>query len=143
MTTSEADRFRKFLRRFPNEPSERMTAAVAAIDAFEVCERKAHIDADDLIPLVRAASSTHKLVFDPACNLLNMLARHRPEARQSILEMARDKNVTARFHAVAYLGRELPEDLRLDVIALALADRSAKVRQKAVERATEFKFKFV
>src|SRR5262249_6176435 len=52
----------------------------------------------------------------------------------------RDKNATARFHAVAYLDEELPEALRREVVQLALSDRSAKVRQMGIEGAERFKF---
>jgi hypothetical protein len=135
---SIAERYREWLRNFPEEPADRMAMALAAIDAFEACER--HVTAANLRPLVIAASSSHKLVFETGCNLLVRLAARHSEAQQCLSQMARDKIATARFHAVAYLDEELPEALRREIVQLALGDRSAKVRQKGIEGAERFKF---
>jgi hypothetical protein len=137
---SAADRYREWLRNFPREPAVRMATAQAAVDAFESCEQKQRVRAADLSPLVVAASSPHKLAFETGCNLLVLLAARHSEAQQCLLEMAKGKNATARFHAVAYLGPDLPEPLRLEIVELALGDRSAKVRQKGIEGAERFKF---
>lgn len=136
---SVVDRYRKWLSNFPKEPADRMAMALATIDAYEACDQA--VAEANLRLLVIAASSPHKLVFETGCNLLVRLAIRHFEAQQCILQMARDKNGTARFHAVAYLEEELPESLRREIVQIALSDRSAKVRQKAVERAEEFKFK--
>src|SRR4051812_7882127 len=109
---SIAERYREWLKDFPKEPADRMVAALAAVDAAEVYERQG-IGAS-LAPLVLAACSPHKLVFETGCNLLVKLATSHPEARQCLLQMARDKDATARFHAVAYLESALPEELRLE-----------------------------
>ena len=135
---SIAECYRDWLRNFPKEPADRMAMALAAIKAFEACERC--VTAADLRPLVTAASSPHKLVFETGCNLLVQLAKRHPEAQKCISQMARDKNATARFHAVAYLHEELPEGLRREVVQLALDDRSVKVRQRGIEGAEEFRF---
>ncbi len=136
---SVVDRYRKWLSSFSNEPADRMLMALAAIDAFEACDQ--NVDEANLRLLVIAASSPHKLVFETGCNLLVRLAISHLEAQQCLSQMARDKNGTARFHAVAYLEEELPESLRREIVQIALGDRSTKVRQKGVERAEDFKFK--
>jgi hypothetical protein len=133
-----AERYREWLRNFPKEPADRMAMALAAMKTFEACQHGA--TATKLRPLVAAASSSHKLVFETGCNLLVRLAERHPEAQRSISQMARDKNATARFHAVAYLHEDLPEELRREVVQIALDDRSIKVRQKAIEGADRFRF---
>ncbi len=115
-----------------------MAMALAAIDAFEGNESKMALDALEIEPLVRAASSSHKLVYETGCNLLVVLARTHQEAQQCLLEMAQSKSATARFHAVAFLDHKLPEQLRIMVIEFALRDRSAKVRWMAVQQIERF-----
>jgi HEAT repeat protein len=137
----KAEYFREWLQKFPKEPAEQMTVAFAAVDAFEACKGKHSVTQLDLEPLVTAASSPHKLVFETGAHLLAQLAIRCTAAQQCVLTMARDKNSTARFHAVAYLIEEMPEEFRLEIIKLALSDRSAKVRAKGIERAEQFKFK--
>jgi hypothetical protein len=137
---SIAGYYREWLRKSPNEPADRMEMALAAISAFEECERKRQAIAPELAALVRAARSPHKLVFETGCKLLVHLAERQTEAQRCIRDMAQDKNATARFHAVAYLDHKLPEELRLQVVGLALRDRSAKVRLKGIEGAERFKF---
>jgi hypothetical protein len=137
----DAEYFREWLRKFPKEPAEQMAVAFAAVDAFEACEDKPNITQVDLEPLVAAASSLRKLVHETGAHLLAQLAIRRTAAQQGVLTMARDKSATARFHAVAYLIEEMPEEFRLEIIKLALSDRSAKVRAKGIERAEQFKFK--
>jgi hypothetical protein len=136
---SIAEGYREWLRNFPKEPADRMAAALAAVVAIEAYERRG--TAASLAPLVLAACSPHKLVFETGCNLLVKLATRDPEARQCLLQMARDRDATARFHAVAYLKSALPEELRLEIVTLALGDRSTKVRQKGIERAEDFEFR--
>jgi hypothetical protein len=135
---SIATRYRDWLRNFSKEPADRMAMALAAIKAFEACEHR--VTDADLRPLITAASSPHKLVFETGCNLLVQLAEFHSEAQKCISQMARDKNVTARFHAVAFLQETLPEGLRREIVRLALDDRSVKVRQKGIEGAERFRF---
>jgi hypothetical protein len=134
-----AERFRKSLRNRTKEPAERMAMALAAIDALEACKRG--VNAAKLRPLVIAASSPHKLVYETGCNLLVWLAARHTAAQQCFQEMARDKKATARFHAVAFLDEEhFPEPLRREIVQLALGDRSPNVRLKGIERAEQFEF---
>ena len=133
------ERYRAWLKNFPNEPADRVAAALAAVDAAEVYEREG--TAASLAPLVLAACSPHKLVFETGCNLLLKLATSHPQARQCLLQMACDRNATARFHAVAYLESAPPEELRLEIVTLALRDRSTKVRRKGIEMAEKFGFR--
>jgi hypothetical protein len=118
-----------------------MVLALAAVDAFEVCESKSEAAPGDLVPLFIAARSPHKLVFETGGHLLAQLAIRQRAAQACFLAMARDKSATARFHAVAYLDEGMPEPFQLEIIKLALSDRSAKVRGKGIERAEQFKFK--
>ncbi len=117
-----------------------MAMALAAVNAYEFCEECGQVTAVDLRPLITAAKSPYKLLFETGCNLLVLLACKSAAAQQSLLEMAKDKNATTRFHAVAYLSAKLPEEVRIEIVALALIDRSNKVRQKGVEGAERFRF---
>src|SRR4051794_21169987 len=136
---SYAEYHRGWMRNFPNLPADRLAVALAAVEAFEACERMAEPTTADLEPLVAAASSPHKVVFEVGCNLLVVLAARCAAAQSCLFQMARDKSATARFHAVAHLDTSLPEELRLEIVNLALRDRSAKVRQKGIEGAEKFK----
>ena len=143
---SMAKRFRTWLKDFPNEPADRMALALAAVNAYAACRPKYRLITEHLAPLVRAAKSPHKLVYETGCQLLVDLAMTMPHAAakaagECILDMARDKSATARLHAVQYLRRALPHKLRLEILTLALQDRSANVRRFAVARALDFDFK--
>jgi hypothetical protein len=48
---STAGDYRTWLRKFPKEPADRMATALAAVDAFEKCQRKRRMTAADLRPL--------------------------------------------------------------------------------------------
>src|SRR5262249_7862756 len=67
---SVVEYYHRWLQNFQGEPADRMAAALAAVDAFETCERMTDPTAADLQALVAAASSPHKLVFETGCNLL-------------------------------------------------------------------------
>lgn len=137
-----AEQYREWIRQHRRAPAERVASALAVVDAFEICQRKKPLPVKDLKPLVDGAGSTHKLISEPACNLLFLLARRRKEAQQSLLQMASDKrNPTARFHAVAYLDDEIPESLRLAIVQTALVDRANKVKRDAIDKAERFRFK--
>jgi hypothetical protein len=137
---SLADRYRDWLRKLPKAPADRMATALAAVDRFEACERKRRVTVGALTPLVVAASSPHTFVCGTGCNLLVQLAAKHPAAQQCLLQMAKAKNATVRFNAVAHLDRKLPEALRRKIVELALGDRSAKVRRMGIENAERFKF---
>ena len=121
---SHAEYYRSWLRNFPNLPADRLATALAAVEACEACERMTEPTTADLDPLVAAAISPHKVVFEVGSNLLVELAARYAVAKGALRQMARDKSATARFHAVAYLNASLPEELRLEIVSLALRDRS-------------------
>jgi hypothetical protein len=137
---NKAEGWRNWLRSFPNQPSATLGPAFDAVDAYEAC---LHCPADDrsLQAIVRAASSPHKIVFEVGCHILVELARTSEPAQTALVAMSSGKDTTARFHAVAYLSQSLPADLRHTIVQRSLRDRSAKVRQKAIERAEQFQFK--
>lgn len=138
MTVAES--CRGWLQRFPQEPADRRVLALAAIDAFESCEHDPQATGDRLEPLRAAAGSSHKLVFETGARLLARLAVAHSAARDLLLAMSRDKSATPRFHAVAFLTDELPDNLRLEIVHRALHDRSEKILRKGIERAEEFRF---
>jgi hypothetical protein len=139
--TLTAEHFRQWLGNFPKQPADQRALALSAIDAYETGERNEALSRGDLAPLIRAASDPHKIVFEVGCHLLAHLATSRVEGQDAFRAMARSKDATARFHAVAYLEESMPEPLRLEIVELALGDRSARVRTKGIERAMDFSFK--
>jgi hypothetical protein len=140
MGMSLAEHYREWLQRLPHMPADRMAMALAAVDAFAACERKRRITPADLTPLVVAASSHYTPVCGTGCNLLVQLATRHPAAQQCLVQLARDKKATARLNVVIHLHPTLPERVRLEIVEVALNDRSAKVRRLGVERAERFQF---
>jgi hypothetical protein len=144
---SIAEHTREWLRRLSKAqaPADRMAAALAAVDAFEACERKRSVTATDLEPLVVAGSSPHTFVCGTGCNLLIHLATKHPAAQQCLLQMVKARDATVRFNAAWHLrigsGPKLPKALRLEIVELALGDRSAKVRRMGIEGAEQFQLK--
>jgi hypothetical protein len=138
---SIAETFRSYLDRFPKAPAERMAIARAALDAFEKCEKKRRLTADDLKPLVVAACAPQVFVSETGGHLLVQLALRHQVAQQCLLQLAADRKAHVRFNAVHYLVEELPEELRLQIVELALSDRSSMVRYRGVGQAQGFRFK--
>ena len=134
-----AEKYRSYLQD-AQEPSDRLELAHNAIDCFQQCEINDHFTAAELAPIIEAAVSRYKFVFETGGALLVALARRNSVAQQALLRMASDRKVTARFHAVAFLERSLPERLCAKIIELALSDTSPKVRCMGVQRAEELKF---
>jgi hypothetical protein len=136
-SSARVKHYREWLSEHPREPKARMALAVAAVDAYERCERKKRIADDELAPLVAAAESPHALVFNTGCDLLVGLAAKSSDAQRGLLELAGSTSATARFHAIAFVDRRLPKELRLEIVRAALSDTSPKIRAKGVERAEE------
>lgn len=127
-----AARFRRFLAE-QRMPPDRRAAAEAAIEAFVAFAEGQEPSALD--PLVVAARSPHKAVYETGALLLSTLAGLFEPAQRRWRALAEDKSATARFHAIAYLEQPMPESLCLEVLRLGLRDASARVRAKAVEGA--------
>lgn len=130
--------WREWLRGFSREPEDRLALALAAVDAFEMLLAQPSDEAAAVHAIVQAASSADKLVFETGCHILFHLAATLPSCRDAIERMASAPDSTSRFHAIAYLQQSLPEPLKQTIIQRALADRSGKVRAKAVEKVEEF-----
>jgi hypothetical protein len=60
MTNSIVAHYREWLAKFPKEPADSMALALAAVEAYAIGEQKGAFTADDLKPVVAAASSPHK-----------------------------------------------------------------------------------
>jgi hypothetical protein len=133
-----AQRWRKWLPQvlaeFPKTPPENMAQAQAALEAFEAARGKTDPTVDELQPIVDAACSPRKLVFEAGTDFLVFLARDSNAAQGCLLSMARHKSATARFNAVASLEPCLPGRLIREIIELGLKDRSSKVRWMAVQQ---------
>jgi hypothetical protein len=104
-----------------------------ALDAFDAIQRAGRADAERLMPIVEAAQSHRRPLYDMAVGLLQELTADFAEARESVARMASDKRSQVRFNAVISLGARTPRDFSGEVIRQALRDKSAKVRQKAAD----------
>jgi len=128
--------YRTWIEEYLEEPHKRKLA-LGALDAFERLENAASISADDLVPIVEAASCHFVRVWEIGADLLNRLAVHHQAAQDAIRNMLGDRKAEVRFHAiVALLGwSELPAAFTGSLIRLGLRDKSHQVRGKAAEAA--------
>ncbi|MEM8866588.1 MAG: hypothetical protein AAGF31_13685 [Planctomycetota bacterium] len=104
-----------------------------ALDAFGKIQSDGRVDAELLAPIVEAAESHRRPMYEMAAGLLQSLTAEHAEARESVTRMASDKKSQVRFNAVICLGSDTPRDYSVGLVRQALADKSAKVRQKAAD----------
>src|ERR1700677_1835091 len=133
------DQWRRWLRSVTPLPEDRLSVAFAAVDAYETLLTNPVDEIPAVDAFVKAASSPYKLVAETGCGLLFRLAEKLISCQEGIVRMARDNDATARFNAVAYLHRTLPKAVLQFVVGIALSDRSAKIRAKAVQMAEELR----
>src|SRR6516225_9712128 len=78
--------YRTWIEEYLEEPHKRKLA-LGALDAFERLENAASISADDLVPIVEAASCHFVRVWEIGADLLNRLAVHHQAAQDAIRNM--------------------------------------------------------
>lgn len=104
-----------------------------ALDAFDKIQSDGCVEAQLLAPIVEAAESHRRPLYELAAGLLLELTANHVEARDAVTRMASDKKSQVRFNAVICLGSDTPRDYSVGLVRQALADKSAKVRQKAAD----------
>jgi hypothetical protein len=129
--------YRTWLNEYLGEPQMRQLAS-EALDAFERIEDAASISADEIVPIVDAASCRFVRVWEIGADLLKRLAVRHQAAQNAISRMLHDRNAGIRFQAVALLGlSRLPRPFAASLIRLGLRDRSHQVRGKVAEAACQ------
>ena len=136
VTVSTAS-YRTWIDEYLDDPKKRRLA-IEAVDAFERGENAESISADEIAPVVDAASCDFVRVWEIGVDLLNRLAARHQEARNAIVKMLGDRKAGVRFQAVAMLGLSaFPRPFAVSLIQLGLRDRSYQVRGKVAEAACQ------
>jgi hypothetical protein len=106
---------------------------LAAIDAFDTIHDENRLDATLLAPIVEAASSSRRPLYDSATSFLGKLTADHALARESVERMAADTRSHVRFNAILCLRKATPIEFTLRLIRQSLRDKSANVRTKAAD----------
>src|SRR5262249_14929798 len=106
---------------------------LAAIDAYDTIQEEKRLDAGLLAPIVAAASSSRRPLYENATELLGKLTGEYAIARDSVEGMAVDSRSHVRFNAILCLKKTTPIDFTLRIIRRGLRDKSANVRGKAAD----------
>jgi hypothetical protein len=108
-------------------------AMLAAINAFDSIKSSKEITEDLLAPIVEAASSSRRPLFENATTFLAALTGNHDEAREAVARMAVNPRSHVRFNAILCLGKATPLEFSLRLIRQGLRDKSASVRLKAAD----------
>ncbi len=108
-------------------------AMLAAIEAFDSIKSTRRTTPDLLAPIVEAASSSRRPLYENATGFLAVLTGEHDEARTAVAEMAVDPRSHVRFNAILCLAKVTPLQFTLRLIRQGLRDKSASVRRKAAD----------
>jgi hypothetical protein len=106
---------------------------LAAINAFDTVLDENRLDATLLAPIVEAASSSRRPLYENATGFLGKLTAEYALARESVERMALDARSHVRFNAILCLKKATPLDFTFRLIRQGLRDKSANVRGKAAD----------
>jgi len=110
-------------------------------EVLSSAEARRHAPPDDLVtaellaPVVAAASDARVSVARNAAWVLWVLTGFFTAAQEAVARMAQDPRAHVRHHAMVSVGKLAPLPLKLEVLGRGLRDRSARVREKAADRA--------
>jgi hypothetical protein len=116
---------------------------LAAIDAYDTIQEEKRLDAGLLAPIVAAASSSRRPLYENATELLGKLTGEYAIARDVVEGMAVDLRSPVRFNAILCLKKTTPLDFTLRIIRQGLRDKSANVRRKAADWAGRLRIRQV
>jgi hypothetical protein len=116
---------------------------LAAIDRYDAIGETAKISPDLLKPIVEAASSQRRPLYENVTTLLGQLTEHYQEARDAVAAMSVDSRSLVRFNAILCLGSSTPLAFVLELLRRGLHDKSARVRQKASDWAGRLRLRDV
>jgi hypothetical protein len=103
---------------------------LAAIDAFDAIQDENRLYESLLAPIVGAASSSRRPLYENATVFLGKLTTEYALARESVEKMAVDSRSHVRFNAILCLENATPLDFTLRLLRQGLRDKSAKVREQ-------------
>ena len=116
-------------------------ALLAAIDAFDSIQQGKSVTPEVLEPIVEAASSSRRPVYENATTLLGKLTEHHAEARAAVGTMANNSRSHVRFNAILCLGKSTPLSFSVPLLKQGLRDKSANVREKAADWAVTLRLR--
>jgi hypothetical protein len=117
------------------EPKKRHLA-IDALDAFERLQSAKSVSAQQLVPIVDAAQCQFVRIWEIGTHLLCTLAENHAEAQGAIRAMLVSKHARVRYQSIALLRlTSVPRSFAVDLLRLALRDKSWQVRGKASESA--------
>jgi hypothetical protein len=116
---------------------------LAAIDAYDTIQQENRLDAGRLAPIVAAASSSRRPLYENAAEFLGKLTGKYALARESVEKMAVDSRSHVRFNAILCLKKATPLDFTLRIIRQGLRDKRANVRGKAADWAGRLRIREV
>jgi hypothetical protein len=116
---------------------------LAAINAYDRILDKKRLDAKSLAPIVEAASSSRRPLYENATEFLAGLTADYALARESVEGMAANSRNHVRFNAILCLNEATPLDFTLRIIRQGLQDKSANVRGKAADWAGRLRLRQV
>jgi HEAT repeats len=126
-------------RRYPElEPT-----LLRAIVAFETVQESSSITPELLAPIVEAASSSRRPLYENATGFMGILTGEFAEAREAVKAMANDVRSHVRLNAILCLAKSTPHDLTVRLLQQGLQDKSANVRQKAADWAGRLRMRDV
>jgi hypothetical protein len=131
---------RDYLRkRYPDlEP-----AILAAIDAFDTIKIDKRLNQELLAPIVEAASSSRRPLYENATGFLAKLTGDYAEAHEAVAKMSQDSRSHVRFNSLLCLAKATPLAFTLRLIRQGLQDKSSIVRQKAADWAGRLRLREV
>lgn len=109
---------------------------LTAADAFDAATANGHITSDQLQVIVQAVSHRSTRIWESCCGLLAAASELWPLAAAAILQMSRESHAHVRFNAICSLSTKTPINVVNEVLKCGLADRSARVRWKAADKAS-------
>ena len=88
------------------------------------------LDATLLAPIVEAASSSRRPLYENATGFLGKLTKEYPLARDSVEKMAADARSHVRFNAILCLQEATPVEFTLRLIRQVLRDKRQTFEQR-------------
>lgn len=108
-------------------------ALCAAIDAYDSIQQAGTTSEDTLRPIIEAACSSRRPLYENVTGLLGALAEQFTAARDAVEKMSIDRRSQVRLNAILCLTKAMPASFSMRLLRQALCDKSAVVREKAAD----------
>jgi len=129
------DELRKHTTATQRDPQDRRVTN-AALNAYEELSGKPAFTDQDLEPIIHAAFHLHRGPMHIGIELLAALAEHNEVAQTIWKQKAQSPKAHERRIAVACMADErIPRNIALEIVRVALTDRSVAVREFAASSA--------